>query len=67
MTEQERARVYHCEPDQLLPKGKTCSDCIRFLSCAGFLGENIRDNRHCDWSPSYFRDRVMHGSGEATR
>lgn len=67
VTVNERAKLLHCEPDMVLPEGKTCKDCIRFLSCAGFLGQHIQDNQHCDWSPSYFRDRVIQGSGEASK
>ena len=43
-----------------LPAGKTCGDCVRCKSCAGFLGSRFKPtNTVCDWFPRAFVQRTV--------
>lgn len=43
-----------------LPAGKTCGDCVRYESCAAFLGGGRfqASNTSCDWFPRAFVERA---------
>ena len=53
MTPDEHAALV--EPEMRLPQGTTCDDCWSFNRCKAF-GVTKPGQRHCDWSPSAFRE-----------
>lgn len=44
--------------DMLLPKGKTCDDCIHIKRCS-WLILRVGNEIMCDWYPSKFIERQM--------
>ncbi len=43
------------EEDMYLPKDKMCCHCYHFTRCVWLIGIGGSE-RHCDWSPSRFKD-----------
>jgi len=51
-----KIRMY--EEDMYLPKGKRCYNCYYFTRCVHLIGIGGQE-RHCDWSPSRFKEVVV--------
>ena len=48
--------MYTPQKDMLLPKGKTCKDCLHFQRTCEWLISCDPNKTSCDWSPSRFLD-----------
>ena len=45
-------------PDSmLLPKGKTCADCVHFTKTCKWLIACNPNNTNCDWNPSRYQQK----------
>ncbi len=51
-----RAKALGCEPEQLLPADRTCSDCEAHGACQFLCEEPIGEYRHCRFPANQFRD-----------
>jgi hypothetical protein len=64
-----KVRTPTCEPDMLLPQGKSCADCHWFRRCVALIGPKYINAQatSCDWSPSRFRQAALSALREVVR
>ena len=61
-----QAQALGCQPEQLLPQGKTCGDCAQRSACAFVLEDDFEPtNHHCQFSPNRFQDSWRSRIGRA--
>lgn len=53
---EQRAKELHVESDMVLPKYRTCGDCVHIIRCVRLFGVKWA-NKSCGWSPSQFQKR----------